>query len=136
MRRHFSNEELLHHLRAMARERASITLSRFCRSLGISQSSIYTRFESWPAMREAAGLPRNRRCQPRYSDAEIMADLEQVWRRTGRCPNFEDYSRWSGKIAPSTICKRFGKWPGVRARLELHLRELGLKPEPEQRNAE
>lgn len=129
-----TNDQLLHHLRRFADDHPTLTLADFCRALGISHNVIYRRFGSWRNMREAAGLPRHRPHCPAYSEADILADLLQVYRRAGRCPGHSDHIRWGGRISPTTIAKRYGCWRGVRIRFELYLREIGLSREPVRRS--
>src|SRR4051812_36607037 len=103
---------LLRDLRRVARltGRRLVTGAVYQQHGAFGISTLISRFGSWNAALEAAGLGVTRRW--RVPNAEMMQNLADVWRKLGRQPAFAELTKGNGvsKFAGDTYRHRFGSW--------------------------
>ena len=107
---HHSPETICETLRRLAETLGpDLTLARFTRETSISSHTVYRHFESWPALRQAAGLPPHAaRSKVRYTDEELMAAFDRVYRFLGRTPSIRQFTQLT-RINTGTLALRFGR---------------------------
>jgi len=67
---------------------------------------------------------------PRYSDAQILAELAACARRLGRSPTMREFSGDpSVRMHPQTVVERFGTWNEAKRRAGLMPRRFATKEE-------
>jgi hypothetical protein len=86
----------------------------FARVSGRTPVTIYQRFGSWGAFREAAGLPR--RAKRGYSAAELLEKGRAAYEAIGCNMGAHDFERHSG-VSPTTVIRHFGSWAEFRAQV-------------------
>ncbi|WP_423743545.1 homing endonuclease associated repeat-containing protein [Haladaptatus sp. SPP-AMP-3] len=85
-----------------------------------SPSTYQSRFGSWNDAICQAGLTPNSRHRPKYSNAELLSDIQTLANSLDRTPTREDM-RERGTHSPSTYLERFGSW-------QTAVKEAGLTP--------
>lgn len=130
--RAWTREAVVAELRRMVDERGPrITFRQFCRQTGIGRTVFDRLCGSWRTLREELGLPDNSP-QRRFSDDELLEDLDRLVRHFERLPQVPEIARYS-RFSPDAYRLRFGKKQELRKALEKYRvrRELsrrGLAP--------
>lgn len=130
--RRYSRDELLARMREEVRVHGrDITESMFCKSVGVSPSTIRFYFGAWSKLREAAGLDARIHGNPRrrqYSAERLIDRLRDKVEQWGENLNMKLFIRETG-IAQGTIEYYFGSWHNFRgaAGLERRLRGKRLR---------
>ncbi|MCL6596791.1 MAG: helix-turn-helix domain-containing protein [Firmicutes bacterium] len=72
---------------------------------GPSASTVVSRFGSWRAALEAAGVA------PEDVDQAIVESLRRLWQEKGRRPTWRDWKRYAARpCSVETLLSRFGSW--------------------------
>ena len=97
----------------------SVTMTGFCRHLGISPSTLLNRWGRWQDLRRAAGLKRTR-AMPReeYSDRFLIGEYRRLCKELGRPPKQLEFNRLAS-CSWVTLYKRFGNMEGIRRRARI-----------------
>ena len=67
---------------------------------------------------------------PRYSDAQILAQLADCAQRLGRSPTMREFSGDpKARVHPQTVVERFGTWNGAKRRAGLVPRRFATRDE-------
>jgi hypothetical protein len=108
--RHFSDEELLEDLRRVAEVLGlpTITQRGYLREGKFSCKPYISRFGSWNAAIESAGLSKSRETE--VSDAMLFDNLETIWRSLGRQPFYSEIERPFSRYSMKLYLSRFGGW--------------------------
>jgi len=85
------------------------TLSEFNEHGEYSQTPVYKQFDSFEALKDAAGFETG---EQRVTDDSLCEDIRRVKREIGRSPPIEVY-REKGDYNPKTLKRRFGSWHDV-----------------------
>lgn len=109
--KHFSDDELLEEVRAVARklETTRLTKRLFNEHARINGESVRRLFGNWDDVLRAAGLeqvPVGRR----YSDDQCHENLLDVWTFYGRPPKYKEMSRLPSKVGGKAYVLRWGTW--------------------------
>ncbi len=109
------SERLVAAVRAVA-ERLSVrrlSAAAFERESGISTTSVYSHFQNWRALCEAAGIAAAEVCR-RVPEEEVFVAMRNVLQREGRIPTMAEFVHL-GPIGRSVVRRRFGSWAGALA---------------------
>ena len=107
--RRYTDEELIDALQRAAGELGRAPTSKDLeRTKGLPAPLTYqTRFGSWSNALRAAGFTPGR---SRYTDEELLDDLQRIASELGRTPNSEDLRKREGYANTGTYQARFGSW--------------------------
>ena len=105
----YSDKSLLNELRRVAKELGKDTLTQkeFNQHSRTNHSTIVKRFGSWNTALKKAGLSVKRLSN--ISDEELFAEIEKVWNRLGRQPQYKEMEQL-GKFSLKPYENRFGSW--------------------------
>src|ERR1700744_23303 len=109
--RNVSDEELLDDLRKIAQSLGKNTFStrEYIKQKGrFSAHTISSRFNGWNYALIKAGLTMS--MQKNIVEKELFENLEEVWVKLGRQPNFRDMRRPLSKCTAVPYAGRFGSW--------------------------
>lgn len=106
-----SAEEVVTELRRIAGivSRTTITRADLTAHGELSERTVLSRFGSWKAALEAAGLHLSRMGR-RYTEAEYFENLLIVWTHHGRPPTYAEMDRRPSQISKGAYASRFGTW--------------------------
>ncbi|MFI5387514.1 MAG: homing endonuclease associated repeat-containing protein [Fimbriimonadales bacterium] len=106
-----SDSEVLEELRSVAKEvgRNAITVDEFNSCSIIGADTIRSRFGSWRAGLEMAGL-RSVHNGERYSDEECFENLLTVWTHYGRPPQYLEMKLLPSTVGPKAYVVRWKTW--------------------------
>jgi AraC-like DNA-binding protein len=120
----FDTETLIRDLKAAAEEHGpNLSIHTFARHSGHSNSTVYTRFGSWSAFREAAGLPPVA-ARRGYTSERLLELGRKAYADLGCNLTCADFIR-SSRIAIGTIRRHFGSWAEFRRQIGPHPRNPG-----------
>lgn len=113
--RNTSDDVLLADLRRVAEllGKDRVTIDEYMHYGTYNPSTLQRRFGSWFKTLDAAGLKRTRNLG--VTDEEYFQNLEDVWRRLGRQPKYQEMRRPLSRYSAGAYEDRFGNW---RAALE------------------
>lgn len=84
--------------------------------------------EAIPRVDEEALAAFRRGLRRRYSDQDILAELEACARRLGRSPTMREFEADAGtRIHPQTVVERFGSWNEAKRRAGLVPRRFATR---------
>lgn len=107
-RTEYTRDELVQKLREVAAEHGSrISIKRFTRHTGISETVIYRHFDCWGDVREEAGLERRLKHQPWYSKDDLLREFHKVVWRLRRFPTAMEFSKYAA-CTVGRLYERFG----------------------------
>jgi AcrR family transcriptional regulator len=93
-----------------------VSVARFCRESGLSNSHIYRYFENWADLREQAGLPAfvdRTRIHARHTEESLIEALRAVVQEVGEDVSLKD-SQYHTGISPHPIYRLFGRWQAFK----------------------
>jgi len=94
---------------------ASLTADQYLEHGQFSLKPLPRLFGKWQNALERAGLNPSSAYAAPLSDAELLENLEAVWRALGRQPKQADLRKPLSRASHDVYCRRFGSW---RAALE------------------
>jgi hypothetical protein len=105
----YSDESLLNELRRVAKKlsKDTLTAKEYEKHSKAGVNTIIRRLGSWNAALKKAGLSAKN--LQNISDEELFAEIERVWNRLGRQPNYGEIKRL-GKFSLGPYERRFGGW--------------------------
>ena len=123
MTKRIPDEELLNDLHRVADiVGSSPSQPEYSRHGNYSKSTIQRRFGSWNEALIEAGLAIEKRDEKKFSDSELIADLQQVAKVIGETPSADQYDEF-GKHGSATLTRRFGGWNAALRRADLEIKE-------------
>ena len=114
--------ELIAALREIAADGREVSVARFCRESGFSNTHIYRYFENWADLREQAGLPgrvNRSRIHARHTEESLLAELRAVAKIEGEDVSLADF-RYHTRISQQPIYRLFGTWHRFKEAAGLH----------------
>lgn len=105
-----SVDELLKDLKEVSIKlnKNSLTRDEYIKIGKYSTDSFRRHFGSWFKALEKAGLEKTHNLN--ISNEELFENLEEIWTRLGRQPNFGEISKPLSKYSGSAYSRRFGSW--------------------------
>ena len=105
----YSREELLNHLRALAKQLGRTPTCRDLDEAGkMSYATYYEHFGSWGRAQKAAGLvPNIKGVRIKYPERDLINHLKELATQLGRTPTLHDIAE-SGKMSNADYVKHFG----------------------------
>jgi len=105
-----SVDELLKDLKEVSIKlnKSSLTRDEYIKIGKYSTDSFRRHFGSWFNALEKAGLEKTHNLN--ISNEELFENLEEIWTRLGRQPNFGEISKPLSKYSGSAYSRRFGSW--------------------------
>lgn len=108
-----------------------LTLERFCREAGVSVASVFHYFESWRALRRAAGLTTPRaNSGSKWTAQAILEEYERVTRQLGWCPGLYEFVD-RARCSTTPVIQRFGGIRGLEAAYRGWLQHRARQPGPD-----
>jgi hypothetical protein len=110
--RNVSEEDIISDLKKIAKnlEKNSVTQKEYSLYGKYSHSTVYKKFQSWHNALNAAGLALQSNIGSGISAEELFRNLEDVWIKLARQPNYKDMVMPLSKYHASTYERRFGGW--------------------------
>jgi hypothetical protein len=105
----YSDDSLLNEIKRVAKklDKDTLTQKKFNQLSKTNHSTITKRFGSWNNALRKAGLSVKN--VQNISDEELFAEIEKVWNRLGRQPQYKEMERL-GKFSLGPYERRFGSW--------------------------
>lgn len=105
-----SDKDLIDDLIRVAKslKKNSVTIDEYNDHGKFHASTLQRRFESWFKALEKAGLKKTRTLG--VTDEEYFENLEEVWRKLGRQPKYNDGQKPFSKYCAGAYEYRFGTW--------------------------
>jgi AcrR family transcriptional regulator len=125
--------ELIAALQKIAGEHGpDVSVTRFCRESGFSNTHIYRYFENWADLRAQAGLPPavdRRRLFAQHTEAGLLDSLLAAAEEFGNDVSLSEFQHHTG-ISAKSIYRLFGSWHAFKDAAGLHeRRNPGLPPQ-------
>ncbi len=109
--RNVSDDLLIEDLVAVAKKlnKNSITHDEYNREGKYSSSTYLRRFGSWFNALEKAGLQKTR-TPANIPEEDLFRNIEEVWKKLGRQPRYQEIKTPLSKYSAGTYENRFGTW--------------------------
>ncbi len=128
--RNTPDNKLLADLKRVATElRKSPTLDEYNERGDYHSTTLTRRFGSWFKVLEKAGLGKTRSLL-NIPKEELFQNLEEIWRKFGRQPRYQEIQKPLSKYSAGTYENRFGSWTNALEKFVAYMnKEEGLSSE-------
>ncbi len=109
--RNTPDEKLVSDVKRVASElnKDSITIDEYNERGSFHATTLTRRFGSWFKVLDLAGLQKSR-SPLNISEEELFQNLEEIWTKLGRQPNYTETQKPLSKYSAGTYENRFGTW--------------------------
>jgi hypothetical protein len=109
--RNIPDEKLISDVKRVASDlkKDSITIDEYNERGSFHATTLTRRFGSWFKVLELAGLQKSRSLL-NIPQEELFKNLEEIWIKLGRQPNYNETQKPISKYSAGTYEKRFGTW--------------------------
>ncbi|MCX6556903.1 MAG: HNH endonuclease [Candidatus Aminicenantes bacterium] len=109
--RNSPDEKLVSDVKRVASElnKISVTIDEYNERGSFHATTLTRRFGSWFKVLELAGLQKSR-SPLNISQEELFQNLEEIWTKLGRQPNYSETQKPLSKYSAGTYENRFGTW--------------------------
>jgi 5-methylcytosine-specific restriction endonuclease McrA len=104
--------------------KAALTFRDYNAAGKFSSSTIATRFGSWLAALERAGLEKT--INRNISNDDLFSNIVELWTKLGKQPKFRDLTPEHSKYSAATYADRFGGWRNALREFVLWSREANV----------
>ncbi len=126
-----SDEELIADLKRVASKLNKETVSTvdYEEKGKFGKTTYLRKFGSWFKALEKAGLQKTR-TQANVPDEELFSNLEEIWIKMGRQPNYDEIQKPLSKYHVGTYENRFGTWRKALERFVRYTKEEDVESTP------
>lgn len=109
--RNIPDEKLVSDVKRVASElnKLSVTIDEYNERGSFHATTLTRRFGSWFKVVELAGLQKSR-SPLNISQEKLFQNIEEIWTKLGRQPNYTETQKPLSKYSAGTYEKRFGTW--------------------------